>query len=487
MPDLHVSFPAVPRQGEPRVVIIGGGITGLTAGYRLREAARAAGVALSCTIIEREARPGGKIITERPEDGWVVEGGPDSFVMRKLWAVELVRELGLGEELIGTEPSRYSTYVLRRGRPIPLPAGLGLIAPTRWLPFLRSPLFSVRGKLRMAMELWIAARRDDADESLASFVRRRFGREALGRLGEPLLAAIHNGVAEEQSLLATFPNLREMERTQGSVIRAARRQAALAKRRGTSEPAFATLREGMGTLIDALVARLGDALITGSGVAALERQADSAGYRVRLDDGTLLHADAVIVTTPAYTAAELVNGFAGELASALAGIRYVSTGTVTLAYPRGAAREPLEGFGVVIPRGEGRRINGCTITSRKFAHRAPEGHRLVRAFVGGTHRAELLGLPDGELVDVVREELSTVLGITTSPLWSRVYRWWDAHPQYTLGHLERVDRMTTLCPPGLILSGSAYRGVGIPDCVREAQVAADRALKHLYPSGVVRA
>jgi oxygen-dependent protoporphyrinogen oxidase len=467
------------------VVIVGGGVTGLAAAYRLRERARATGAALRCTVLERAARPGGKIVTDRPGGPggeWVVEGGPDSFVTRKPWALELIRELGLAGEVVGTRPAPHATYVLRRGRLVPLPAGLGLIAPTQWGPFLRSSLFSPMGRLRVVLEQWIPARRGEADETLAAFVRRRFGREALERLGEPLLAGIHNGVAERQSLLATFAHFREAERTHGSVIRGARRAARAAHATGGARTSpFVTLRGGMGTLIDALVAQLGDALVTGCGAAAIEAAGGQGAYRVRLDDGRVLDADALIVTTPAYAAADLVRPFGPELARLLGEIPYVSTGTVSLAYRRGDLGAKLDGFGVVIPRGEGRRINACTLSSLKFPHRAPGDHLLVRAFVGGTHRADLLDLTDDALGGLVREELREVLDIAAPPLWQRVHRWRDGNPQYNLGHLERVERLDALCPPGLILSGSAYTGVGIPDCVRQASEAAERVLQHLGP------
>lgn len=461
---------------EPHVVIIGGGITGLAAAYHLQKQSRAAGVSLRYTLVERDERLGGKIVTDYSGDAGecVVEGGPDSFVARKPWAVDLVRELGLGDAVIGANQARHSTYVLRHGRLTPLPAGLGMIAPTQWLPFLRSPLFSSRGKLRVALEQFIPARRDAADETLAHFVRRRFGQEALDLLGEPLLAAIHSGVADQQSMLATFPNFRAMEREHGSITRAARRQAAKTRQNGAPNAAFVSLRGGIGTLVDALVARLDGPLLTGRAVTALEPGDDAESYGVRLDDGTVLHADALIVTTPAYVAAELVDPLNAKLAQTLCEIPYVSTGTITLAYRRSEVGTPLDGFGVVIPRREGRRINACTMSSLKFPHRAPDDSLLVRVFVGGTNRPDLLDLDDDALCDVVREELRDVLGITAAPMWSRVYRWWNANPQYNLGHLERVERIAALCPPGLLLSGSAYRGVGIPDCVRQAQEAAEQ-------------
>jgi protoporphyrinogen/coproporphyrinogen III oxidase len=496
------------------IVIVGGGITGLSAAFYLERAARAAGIRIRYTLVERDDRFGGKIQTDtivHDNGAFVVEGGPDSFVAQKPWGVQLARDLGLEGQLMSTQPARHSTYVLLKGRPRPMPEGMMLIVPTRLLPFARSPILSLSGKLRMALDLVIPPRRDGADETLADFIRRRLGDEALSTLAEPLLAGIHSADPERQSILATFPRFRALEEQHGGLIRgmlAARPpttdhrpptsnhqepQSSVVSRQSSvvgSSP-FVTLRGGVGELVRALLERLSGRMIAGRGVAALGYDPTAAShplrgrpYRVRLDDGESLDADAVIVTAPASAAADLVAPFQPELATALRTIRYVTTGTITLAYRRADLGQPLDGFGLVIPRGEGRRINALTMTSTKFADRAPDGYALVRAFFGGSRTPDVVELDDAALLALVRAELRDILGIAAAPLWSRIYRWPLANPQYDVGHLDRVDALEALLPPGLYLAGSAYRGVGIPDCVRAGQAAAEAALAQLRSAAV---
>jgi oxygen-dependent protoporphyrinogen oxidase len=484
----------------PHVVIIGGGISGLSAAFYLGRQAREAGQPLRYTLVERDARFGGKLVTDTIGE-FVVEGGPDSILTQKPWGVQLARDLGLGDQLIGINDLPRKVYFLAGGRPRPMPDGMMLIVPTRLGPFLRSPLLSPLGKLRMLLDLVIPARQGDADETLADFIRRRFGEEALLRLAEPLLAGIHNSESERQSLLATFPRLREIERLHGSLIRgmraAGRRGDGVAGRRGdgarddasiTRSPAhpltpslpsspFVTLKGGIATLADALVRALDGRLIGGVGVAALDYDpAASRPYRVRLEDGELLEADAVILTAPAFSAADLVEPFQPQLAAGLRQIRYVTTASVSLAYAKREIGEPLDGYGLVIPRTERRRINAVTISSSKFAHRAPDDGVLLRVFVGGSRNPEVAELEDAPLLDLARAELRDILGVRAAPLWSRIYRWPRSNPQYDVGHLSRIDALEALCPAGLHLCGSAYRGVGIPDCARQGREAAEKAL-----------
>jgi oxygen-dependent protoporphyrinogen oxidase len=508
------------------VAIVGGGITGLSAAFYLERAARATGLPIRYTLIERDDRFGGKIQTDTiTHDGgaFLVEGGPDSFVAQKPWGVQLAHDLGLDEQLMCPQPARHSTYVLLRGRPRPMPEGMMLVVPTRMLPFVRSPLLSLGGKLRMALDLVIPPRRDGADETLADFIRRRLGAEALETLAEPLLAGIHSADPERQSILATFPRFRVLEQQHGGLIRgmlasrppttdhrppkiedrrlriedsdvsAEEPLSSILYPRSSNNPSvvgrpssvvssspFITLRGGVGELVRALLGRLSGPMIAGRGVAALGYDAMATHpYDLRLDDGEALEADAVIMTAPAFAAADLVAPFHPALAAALRAIRYVTTGTITLAYRNADIGRPLDGFGLVIPRGEGRRINALTMTSAKFAGRAPEDYTLVRAFVGGSRTPDMVELDDAALLTLVRAELCDILGVDAAPLWSRIYRWPLANPQYDVGHLERVDALEQLLPPGLYLAGSAYRGVGIPDCVRGGQVAAEAALAQI--------
>lgn len=467
-------------------VIIGGGITGLSATFYLARAARQRGIELDVVLIERSGRLGGKVRSERVEQGgtFLVEGGPDSFVAQKPWAIELARDLGLGDQLITPRPARVGTYLLWGGRPRPLPEGMLMIVPTRFMPFALSPLISPLGKLRMALDLVIPARRDEQDETLAEFVRRRLGGEALERLAEPLMAGIHNAECDRQSLLATFPRFRAIEQQHGSLIRGMLAQRK-AHRRAAAAPSFATspfvtLRGGVGALTEALAARFEGRLIQGQGVAALRRDpAGAARFLLTLEDGSRLAADAVILTIPAYTAADIVQDDNAGLAAALRAIRYVSTATISLGYRQPDLRRSIGGFGMVIPRRERRPINAITFSSAKFDDRAPDGCALLRAFTGGSRNPDALRLDDAELVSMVREQLREIVGTTAAPMFTRLYRWENGNPQYDVGHNERIDALMQRCPRGLHLAGAAYHGVGIPDCALQGRRAAEAVIDDL--------
>jgi oxygen-dependent protoporphyrinogen oxidase len=442
-------------------------------------------------VFECEARPGGKIVTDRP-DGFVVEGGPDAFITQKPDAYELCRELGLSDRLIGTNDARRKVYVLAGGRLHPLPEGVRLIAPTRLGPFLRSSLISPRGKLRMGLDLLLPGRPAPGDESLAAFVRRRLGREALDKLGEPMLAGIHVGDPARLSLRATFPQLAELERRHGSLIRGTRATRPAPPDPNRPATMFLALREGMADLPATLAAHLGPAVVhTGVEVVRMVRTGSGAGarFRLHLGSGKQIAARQVVIATPAPIAAGLVAAEAPNLAAALRTIRYVSSATVSLGYRAADLPRPLDGFGFVVAARERTSLLACTWSSTKFDDRAPQDHVLLRAFVGGAHHEELVDLPDADLLALVREELRAIMGITAPPVVSRIFRWPQANPQYDVGHLERVARIESLAAalPGLYLTGSAYRGVGIPDCVRGAKETATRvaaALRAQAPAAV---
>ncbi len=453
------------------VVIVGGGIAGLSAAWHLQKAG------MAYILLDKEERWGGKIRTERiPSEGggsFIIEAGPDSFITQKPWGVALAHELGLGDTLIGTNEQRKQTYVLNRGRPTPLPEGMMMIVPTRLQPFLFSPLISPWGKLRMGLEVFIPPRRDDGDETLAAFVRRRLGAEALDKMAEPLMSGIYNAEAGRQSLLATFPRFRELERQYGSLIRG---MLALRRAHGPNGPApagskamsfFVAPRDGLEALVEALTARLRGELRPGTGVTALEPAAD--GYQLHLSDGATVRAGQVILATPAYVAARLLRPLAPIAAELLDGIRYVSTGTMSLAYQGVALSALPRGYGLVVPVGERRPLNAITLSSVKFAHRAPEGYLLLRVFFGGSRSPRSMELDDDALYATICRELDVLLGIEAEPLWYRVYRWFDANPQYDVGHLERVAAIERHLPPGIHITGSAYRGVGIPDCIKQGE------------------
>ena len=474
----------IAQNQPPHTVIIGGGITGLSAAYALEQAG------LRYTLIERDTRLGGKIRSDVfDHDGgrFVVEAGPDSLLTQKPWAVELAHELGLAPRMIGSNQRRKTVYVYSRGRIEPMPEGMMLAVPLKLGPFVRSRLLSPLGRLRVLLDMVLPARRDGADESLGSFIRRRMGQEALDRIAEPLMSGIHNAECEQQSLLATFPRFHAVERQHGSLIRHLRAEQRRVVKPSVPSSPFISFKHGLQELVDTLATQLTGQIVTNTGVAAITSN-KRGGYQIELDSGDVLHADNIIITTAAPVAAGLLDSLAPTLATALRGIRYVSTATVSLAYRVVDVHVPIDGSGMLVPRVEGRQINALTVTSTKWAERAPDDAVLLRAFVGGSHNPGILELDDTALVDNVRAELSALLGITAEPLFSRVYRWNNANPQYDVGHLERVAAMEQLCPEGITLAGCAYRGVGIPDCIRQGQEAAaqvideSRRAKLLIPS-----
>ncbi len=464
--------------GSPRhVAVIGGGIAGLSAAWYLQTR----GSNTTYTVLESADRWGGKVQTEHVdgpgETPFVVDAGPDSVLTRKPWALELARELDLGDQLVGTTPRKHATLVLHRGRLVPLPAGLDLLAPTRMLPFVRSPLFSMAGKLRMLLDLVIPARRDSADETLGDFITRRLGKEALDRLGEPLLCGIFNTEPERQSILATFPTFRQLEARHGGLIRGFR----AARRRATTAnlPPFMSLRGGMGDLVATLTGRLTGDLRLGVGVTGIRPDATGT-FSMTLSDGSALAAHAVILATPASATAALVEEIAPAAARHLREIRTTGSGTISLAYPNAAVPHSLNGYGVVIPRSEARAIDAISWTSSKWPGRAPADHALLRVFFGGPKTPTTLDLSDDRLLQTVRRELADLLGITTAPIFHRLQRWPRSFPQYDLGHLDRVAAIESSLPTHVHVTGSSYRGVGIPDCVHQAEETVGRVLKEVH-------
>jgi oxygen-dependent protoporphyrinogen oxidase len=465
-----------------RLAVVGGGIAGLATAYYAQKAAGDAGLPLDLTLIERDPALGGKIRTDIP-DGFVIEGGPDSFITQKPWGIQLCRELGLEDCLVGTNDAMRTVYVLRGGKLRKMPDGMLLIVPTKFRPFATSNLISWPGKIRMGMDLFIPARTDESDESLGDFIRRRLGQEALDVLAEPMMAGIHVSDAETLSLKATFPRFIDIERKYGSLTRgmiASRKAAAQHKAasNGSTKPTtvFMTLQNGLQEMVAAIRGALRGEIITGCGVARLQPQA--SGYTLTLGDGRTLEADVVVLTTPSFAAADLLRDQNPALADKLDAIRYVSTATVSLGFDAAEFEHPLNGFGFVVPRKEPTRLLACTWTSTKFTHRSRPGTVLLRAFIGGPRREEYVFLDDDALITLVREELRAIMGVTAAPTVARVFRWQRGNPQYDVGHLDRMDEIDALCPPGLYLTGSAYRGVGIPDCVKQGQATAQQVIAY---------
>jgi oxygen-dependent protoporphyrinogen oxidase len=438
------------------------------------------------TLAEASGRFGGSIETARGA-GFVMERGPDCFLSTKPEGIALCRELGLEGRLAGTKSAHRRSFILRKGRLIPVPEGFYLLAPSSILPFVTTPIFSSLGKLRMAMDFFIPARRGGGDETLASFVRRRFGREALERMAQPMIGGIYSADPEELSLEATMPQFLEMERAHGSVIRALRKRmregAAKSRAASASGPRyglFLTLEPGMGSLIDALLERIPAGSLRPEARAASLR-GEGGRWRIGIDGGGEIEADAVCLALPTEPARGLLEPLSERLGARLGEIPYGSVATLNLAFDRGQVAHPLDGMGFVVPEIEGRMILACSFSSSKFDGRAPDGKVLLRAFVGGAQGKIAFDFSDDEIIERVMSEIGPLLGIQGAPEAAVLSRYPGAMAQYRLGHVERVraieEEMKNL--PGLAVAGSAYRGVGIPDCAAGAGEAAENLIKYI--------
>jgi oxygen-dependent protoporphyrinogen oxidase len=468
---------------EPkRVVIIGGGVTGLTAAYRLQSEARRRHLLLNITLLEREPRLGGKILTVQ-EDDCIIEGGPDSVLAAKPQTLQLCAELDMADRLIGTNDRQKRAYIYSRGRLHDLPEGLSGLVPSRLSPLMRSGLISPLGKARLLMDFVLPARRDNGDESVASFVGRRLGPETFERLIEPLMGGIYAGDAQQLSLDATFPQLRQLELKHGSLLRGVMNSASQPAPQTMADgvqrrTGFVSLRGGMGDLVKALTTQLEIDMQCGRTVNAVRRTPQ--GFHVQTSHGDLA-ADALIIATPAYATADLLGEMDVALADAHRAIAHVSTAIVSLLYRRAELKRPLRGFGFVIPSIERRDILASTWSSNKFANRAPDDWMLIRCFIGRAGQEQLFTRDDAELVRSARAELKTILQIEATPALTKVFRWARGMPQYNLGHVERVAQIEARVEkqPGLFVAGAAYRGVGIPDCIRSANDVATKTLEFL--------
>ncbi len=440
-------------------LIVGGGIAGLTAAY---EAHR---LGLSLQLVERRTNVGGVILTEAV-DGFLFDAGPDSMLVEKRAAVDLCHELGLGDRLISTLEPR-TAYVLRGGALHALPEGSVLGIPITLQALAASSLFSSSGKARIAAEVMVPRRSADADddESIGAFVERRFGREAASYVAEPLLAGIHAGDVDRLSIRALFPRLVDAEREHGSVIRALRRQQRTRPRDGI----FRSLAGGLGGLVSAVVDRLPAGTIRcNAEVVAIEQ---SEPLSARLAGGERIPARTIVVATPAHVTARLVGELDPELAALCREVPYVSSAAIVLAYPREGVEHPLAGSGFVVPRAEGGTLLAVSWISSKWPRRGPATLALMRGFIGGTRNPSIVDREDRELVALVDAELRPVLKIRARPVFQRVYRWHRANPQYEVGHLARIRAIDAALVrrPGLYVTGSGFRGVGIPDCVSDAR------------------
>lgn len=462
-----------------RVVVVGGGITGLTAAYRLAQAG-AGDAKLEIDLVERSDRLGGKIFTEHI-DNFLVEGGPDTFLTRKPEAIALCNELGLGDRLIPTNPALRRSFVSRRGKLHQLPEGMSGFVPSRLGPLFWSGVLSLGGKLRAASELFVPRYTGDAEESVAAFVRRRLGHEAYDRLVEPLLCGIHAGDGEQLSILAVAPILRDMEEQHGSVLRGLRlaTKAAAGEVKKFPTP-FVSLAGGLQELIGALERNLGTVRVR-TGLQAIAARRNEGTLVFQLSNGEEIQATAAIFATPSFATADLLQTINPTASRDLRKIRFVSNAAVTMGFRTRDVTRALNGYGYVVPRRDNTMVLACSWASSKLPNRAPGGNVLVRVFLGRDGQEVDDTQSDDALIQTARNEVRTVLGASTDPVFARLFRYPQAMPQYTLGHLDRlaqIDRALE-ATPGVFLAGNSYRGAGIPDCIRSGQQAASNTLRYL--------
>jgi oxygen-dependent protoporphyrinogen oxidase len=467
------------------IVVVGGGIAGLSAAYYASKLSDT-----QVTLLESSDRWGGKINTDRVpfEDGqFIIEGGPDTFLATKPWAVALCKELGLSDRLHGTNPHKKNTYVLNRNRLLPLPDGLAMMIPTNIEAILKSRLVSWFSKARMGLDFVLPPKSLNGDESLGTFVSRRLGREAYENLIEPLMSGIYAGDGDRLSLASTFPYLRDLELKYGSLARGALRMRAQSNGKSVqgSRSAFLTPTTGLAEIVERLVEQLevkGVGLQLNTKVSRITNY--QSIYQIELQNGETLKADSIILATPAVVSATILKSLDPKLASDLQSIPYTSTATVSLAYRLSDIPRELDGYGYVIPRRAGRRALACTWTSTKFPHRAPEGYALIRVFVG--RAGQDIPWNETDLLALAKEELNLTLKITADPLLQRVFMWDKAMPQYNLGHPEILKRIEAAIErhPGLALAGNGYRGIGIPDCIHSGELAVEQVTRDATQSRI---
>lgn len=468
-----------------QAVIVGGGISGLSAAYYLSQQAKEHNLPLSISVVEKEERLGGKIQTIR-QDGFVIEQGPDSFLRRKPAVIALSKELGMDKKWVGMGPHASRTYIVHQGKLHLLPQGLMLGVPLRLGPFLKTGLISPLGKLRAALDFVLPRKQDGQDESLGHFLKRRLGPEVVEKIAEPLLSGIYAGDAYRLSLKATFPQFRELEQKYGSLIRGMRQSQ---HQNVTQSPQstenmptsiFLSFQNGLYSLIEALENQLQEEVTFHLSAEAAALEKEDGKYILHLADGQKLRADILILATPASITAQMFTD--EKIKKPLQAVRYVSVANVVLAFEEKGSNIKLDGSGFLVPRGENFSVTAATWTSVKWPHTAPPGKILIRTYLGRENGEDLLHLEDQELVQLVRKEMKQIIGLDQEPLFYHVNRWPQSMPQYQIGHVERlqtVQEHLASAYPGLFLCGAGYRGIGIPDCIAQGKAAALEAFTFL--------
>ncbi len=462
-------------QPNKRAIVIGGGITGLAAAYRLKTEAEKRDIPLDLKLLEASNRVGGVIQTEH-RDGFVIEHGPDAFISTKPWAKALCEELGIDKHLISTNSKVRRSFVVRNRKLIPVPEGFYMMAPGSFLPFIKTPIFSLKGKLRILLDLIISPQENPDDESVAEFVRRRLGTEAFERMAQPMIGGIYTSDAENLSLKATFPRFLEMEKEHGSIIRALINQKKRASQtsRDTSGPRyslFLSFTNGMQTLVDTLTEQLSECIQHNTTVKTIHKYDGNSTWQVVLENDTTVETDLLCIALPAPRTSQIINNEIPTVAEKLNTIPYTSSTTVNMAFRREDISHPLNGMGFVVPITEQLNLIGCSFSSVKFENRVPLENVLIRAFVG-ENTMQNLGLEG--VVSLTIKDVSNLLGIKTEPIFTVVSHHSQSMAQYLVGHQSNISDIQAIIKniKGITLAGNAYTGIGIPDCIHSGEQAA---------------
>ena len=464
-----------------KVVIIGGGITGLTTAYYLQKEAKAQGLQIECKLLEASHRLGGKIQTVT-KDGFVIEKGPDSFLARKKSGLRLVNEVGLGDRVVYNSTGK--SYVLVKGKLHPMPSGSVMGIPTKMTPFITTGLFSPLGKLRAAVDFVLPRDKTNGDQSLGVFFRRRLGDEVVENLIEPLLSGIYAGDIDQLSLMSTFPQFYHVEQKHRSLILGMKHITPPKQRMKSAEKPkgiFSTITSGLQSLVDAIEAKLDDGIVQkGTRVDKVER--GDQKYLLRASSGESIEADSVVVATPHHVTQSMFSNY--PLFDDLKNMTSTSVATVALAFPKSAIKKDIEGTGFVVSRNNDYTITACTWTHKKWPHSTPDGYVLLRCYVGRAGDEAIVDQSDDEIIKVVLDDLNKTMNISSNPEFSVVTRWKDSMPQYTVGHHDRIEKINEQIPvdmPGVFLAGGSYEGLGLPDCIDQGETAVKKVLQYLEP------
>ncbi|WP_163971318.1 protoporphyrinogen oxidase [Oceanobacillus halotolerans] len=462
---------------KKNVVIVGGGITGLTAAYYLQKEIKEKQLPINVKLVEASNRLGGKIKTKR-KSGFTIEQGPDSFLARKKPAVKLAEELGMADELVrnGTGQS----YILVNNKLHKMPSGSFMGVPTKVKPFLFSNIFSTKGKLRAGLDFVLPKGEAVSDQSLGGFFRRRFGNELVENLIEPLLSGIYAGDIDDMSLMATFPNFYHLEQEHRSLIKGLQKtMPQLKKQKGKKPGMFYSFKNGLESMVEQLEKQLDPGTVA-LNVAVDHVEKKEGYYHLLLSNGSVYKADAVVMATPHYTLPRMFSQY--DLFDTFKNIPATSVANVAMAFDKSAIKKDIDGTGFVVSRNSDFRITACTWTHKKWPNSTPDGKVLLRCYVGRPSDPDVVNLSDEEITEIVLRDLNKTMKIKAKPEFSVITRWKNAMPQYTVGHQERISKVREAAQdklPGVFLTGSSYEGVGVPDCIDQGEKAVQFVLQYL--------